>query len=403
MSTIHTIEVSDLVDPRAWIAGVPHGTFADLRANAPISWHEPETGGYWALTKHRDIAQISQDYARFTVERGDLYPPPPPETLEAQRNMLTVTDPPQHTRLRKLVSKSFTPRVVKRFDGWIREVVRDVLNEVQDKDEFDFAQDVAIRIPGLVIAAILGVDDQAGREAILSSAIDVFSMDAEDGMQRHYRGLQSLAAFVFERREVKRREPGDDLMSALNTATDDHGVLLTDEEYMKFVSVITLAGFETTGTLMSQAMRMMVEDPTVAQSVHTAIGAGQTRLAVEEFLRMVTPINYTARTALEDVEVGGQLIREGQTVLQWFTSANRDEDVFHDPDRYLVDRSPNPHMAFGGGGVHHCLGNHIARLETQILFEELHERNVSLKLAGDPVRPASLFTNQLSSLPVGRA
>jgi len=399
--TTHTeLDKSALIDPQTWRAGVPHTLFDALREQEPISWNEPETGGYWSLTRHKDIAQVSKDHERFTVERGDLYPRPNAETLAVQRDMLTLIDPPNHTRLRKLAAKSFTPRVIAKLEEWVREVIRGVLTDVSDKSEFDFMHDVAARIPGLVIASMLGIGDENGRETIVSCATDVFAMDQPDGQERHVRGLQNLAAFLFQVREDKRAHPGDDIMSALNEARDDNGQALTDMEYVKFVSLLTLAGFETTHTLMGQGMRILLEEPRINDVVREAVENDATRDAVEELLRVVCPVNYFARTAKEDVQIGDQVIKEGEMVLQWFAAANRDPEVFLNPHEFDLNRTPNPHMAFGGGGVHHCLGNHIARLETKILLEEMYSRQMKLEIAGEPRRGANIFVNQILSLPV---
>ncbi|KAA9160526.1 cytochrome P450 [Amycolatopsis acidicola] len=402
MTAVHEPGTVELTDPNVWLEGVPHDTFDRLRREEPVSWHEPETGGYWALTRQADIAAVSKDQEHFTSTQGDLYPFPPPEVLAEQADMMMLMDPPDHTRLRKLVQKSFTPRVVSKFDSWIREVVVRVLDDAAKLEKFDFIHEIASRVPGLVIAAILGIDRDEDRDYVVECATDVFAVNEPNGMERHVRGLQNMAGFAAKMREIKREHPADDMITALNDARDDAGRPLADGEYMKYVVLLTMAGFETTHTAIGQAMRLMLENPEIDAEIRAAIGRGESGAAVEELLRYITPINYFARVATSDVEIGGKTVRKGQMVLMFYPAANRDPEVFTDPHRFDVTRSPNQHMAFGGGGVHHCMGNHVARLEVKIFLEEFVARQEKLVLDGAPVRGANLFVNQVLALPVRR-
>ncbi|MCB8914163.1 cytochrome P450 [Rhodococcus rhodochrous] len=309
-------------------------------------------------------------------------------------------DPPDHTRLRRMVGKSFTPRVVAKFDSWIREVVINILDNLPRDEEFDFITDVAARLPGLVIAAILGIDDDTDREFIVECANDIFAIDAPDGPVRHVAAQHRLAQYVVELREYKRANPGEDMITALLHATDDDGNPPTDQEYIKYVALLILAGFETTHTVLGQTMLAILENREIATALRESVSSDQTVGAVEELLRVITPVNYFARTATADVELGGELIRAGDEVVLWYTAANRDPSVFPDPHVFDPSRSPNPHMAFGGGGIHHCMGNHVARLELKIFLEEFYRRGLQVELAGPAVRGANIFANQLKTLPV---
>ncbi|WP_009480557.1 cytochrome P450 [Rhodococcus sp. JVH1] len=396
------LSATSLTDPQTWVPGVPHEAFDLLREHGGISWVEPPTGGYWALTGYDEIAAVSKDHDRFTVEQGSFYPRPAPEVLDSQRGMLLLMDPPDHTRLRRMVSKSFTPRVVSKFNTWIRDVVVQILDEIPETESFDFISVVAARIPGLVIASILGIDEEKDRELIVDCANDIFAIDAPDGPERHVRAQERLAQYVVELRDHKRLYPGDDMVTSLIDARDENGELLTDQEYVKYIALLVLAGYETTHTLLGQTMLAMIKHPEIADQLQAAVADGGSSGAVEELLRFVTPVNYFSRTATEDVELSGCRIRKGDEVVLWYTAGNRDPKVFPEPHRFDPTRSPNMHMAFGGGGVHHCMGNHVARLEVRLFLEEVFARGLKFELAGEAVRGANIFANQLKSLPIRR-
>jgi cholest-4-en-3-one 26-monooxygenase len=396
------LRATELTDPETWRIGVPHDIFDAQRATDPIAWNEPASGGYWSLTRHADIAAVSKDHRNFTVTRGSFYPLPAPDVLESQQGMLLLMDPPDHTRLHKLVIKSFTPRVVAKFDDWIREVVHEVLDKVADRDSFDFITEVAGQIPGLVTAAILGISEAVDRQTVVRCADDIFSIDAPDGHDRHIRGQHDLAALVMRMLAEKGQNPNDDIISALNAVRASGDGQLSEIECVKYVALLTLAGFETTHTLLGQAMRLMLEDPRADAVIRETCAAGNVSDAVEELLRFVTPVNYFSRSANADVELGGKRISEGDVVVLWYTAGNRDPDVFDDPHRFIPARRPNRQMAFGGGGIHHCMGAHVARLEIKIFLEEFLRRGEHLVSGGPAVRRANMFVNQLAELPVHR-
>jgi cytochrome P450 len=390
-----------LTDPSTWLAGVPHATFDALRAKTPVARQDGPFGPYWSLTRHEDIAAVTRDQKSFTSTKGILHPIDP-AIVAAQQNMMLLMDPPAHTRLRRMASKSFTPKVVAHFHDWIRDVVCGVLDEIKERQEFDFVHDVAARVPALVIASILGVTDQNDREHVYECANDVFAMYQPDGAERLVRGVTNLAALVRRLREEKRENPAEDMITALNEATDSDGKTLSDTEYESYIVLLNMAGFETTHTLMAQSVRTLVENPEINEAVKSAVADGRADAAVEELLRYITPINYFARSATSDVQVGGEIIHQGDQVLMWYQAANRDPEVFDRPHEFVVGRRSNPHMAFGGGGVHHCIGNQVARVEMAIFLQEMFAREEPWELAGEPVRGANLFVNQLVSLPLRR-
>jgi cholest-4-en-3-one 26-monooxygenase len=383
------------------VTGVPHDAFDELRRNAPVSWHEKPEGNYWSLVRHADIAAVSCDSDSFTSSKG-IYYPPIPELANLQIDMLVFLDPPRQTQLRALVAKSFTPKVVQRLDGWVREVVQDVIADLRDKDEFDFVDDVASEVPAQVIASLMGVPDD-DRPRFKEWAKAIFARETEGGQEGFIEANLALAQFATDLREHKRRHPADDLTTGLIDARDSDGNPITDGEYQQFIWLLLMAGYETTHTMIGQSMRLMLEDPGVDAQVRAASRSAEPlRLCVEELLRMVTPINHFARHAKRDIEIGGQTIAEDDFVILWYTAGNRDPDVFDKPHEFRADRTPNPHLTFGGGGVHHCLGKHVARLEVSVLLDEFVRSGVKLELAGDPERGPSVMANQLLSLPVAR-
>lgn len=207
-----------------------------------------------------------------------------------------------------------------------------------------------------------------------------------------------MSEYGFELRDLKRRQPAQDLISELVSSPEQ----LTDQEYKGFFLLLLMAGYETTHTLMAQGMRSILENESIAQQVAGQCSIGNTSGAVEEILRYVSPVNNMARCAKQDVVIRGERIAAGDLVVLWYAAGNRDPSVFHSPHLFDATRDPNPHMAFGGGGTHFCLGAHLARLEGRILFEELHRRGIKLELAGEPEQVPNMFINQLAKLPLAR-
>ena len=395
-----TVETIDLTDPTVWEAGVPHETFDLMRREAPVSWHERPAGNYWSLTRHADITTVSRDQTNFTSHKG-IYYPPIPELADLQTDMLVFLDPPRHTQLRALVSKSFTPKVVQKLDGWIRDVARNVISGLRDKDEFDVVTEVASEVPAQVIASIMGVADE-DRARFKEWAVGIFGRETPGGEERFIQANIAIAQWTMELREHKREHPGEDLTTALIDACDDDGNPITDGEYQQFIWLLVMAGYETTHTAIGQTIRLMLEEPAVAEQVRACAHAGALQPCVEELLRVIAPINHFARHALRDIEIGGQTISEGDFVILWYAAGNRDPAVFERPHEFVATRDPNPHLTFGGGGPHHCLGKHIARLELKILLDELVRSGLEFRLDGEPVRGANCMANQLLQLPVAR-
>lgn len=398
--------IPDLSDPASFVEAVPYAAFAELRRRPGLYWqpseHGTAHGGFWAVTRHADIIEIEKHPELFTSTRGAAYPATnlPPDNRG--KDGLMLMDPPRHSRVRRVAASSFGPRVVRNFDPWVRAIVRETLDRIEELPWFDYVTEVAAMIPSLVIARVMGVPDR-DRHLIVEWANRSF---AAQQIQDESRNAQQMAVqgtmfqYLQEVLVPERREsPKDDMTSVLLQAAAEEDI--TPEECLHFLLLLLLAGYETTHTLIGQSMRMMLEDPTVEQAVLVGtVELGSDRVS-DEFLRTVTPTMNMARTATTETEIAGQAIRAGDLMQMYFISANRDETVFTEPDRFDPWRPETNHIAFGSG-AHRCMGSALAKLELRILFEEMQARGVQLQLEGEPRRGRSVFINQLTSLPVRR-
>ena len=391
----------DLADPAVFSAGVPHDYFAWLRAQDPVSFHEEPGGpGFWAVTRYADCVAVNRDHERFSSHRRGTMPfEIPEEAVEEQRLMMLNMDPPLHTRYRRLVNKGFTPRMVTQLHERIHAATDDILDAVIEGGEADFVTDVAAQLPLVVIAELLGVPAQERQKMfswsnrLVGSEDPEYQVSAEAPIQAAME-LYAYAAALFER---KRLDPGQDLMSVLAQVELD-GERLSDLELELFFLLLTIAGNETTRNLMSGAMVAFFEHPDQWQRLVADRSLLPT--AVEEMLRYVSPVMNFRRQTTRPVELSGVTVPADQKVVFFHISANRDEDVFDDPQRFDVGREHNPHMAFGGGGPHFCLGANLARMEIRVMFEHLLDRLPDLAPAGAPERLCSRFISGIKHLPV---
>ena len=392
--------------------GVPHETFALLRREAPVWWYDWPLGrGYWCVTKHADVVAVSRDTKTFTSEQGANLEDLDEEQRIVRQSMLE-TDPPRHTRLRGLVGPSFTPRAIKAYELALRELTAAVLDNALPLGEFDFIEEVAKQLPIRVLARLLGAPDEDtdrlidwGDRMIGNTdpeLADVLSDGPESDQYRMlpFRSPASLELFEYAHQIAaqRRRAPEEDLVSKLVQSEID-GEGLTEKELDAMFLLLVVAGNETTRQAIAHGMlalaehreqwRRLADDP---QLVWTA--------GADEILRWSSPVLHFRRTATRDVELGGQTIRLGDKVVVWYVSANFDEEVFADPLRFDVGRRPNPHITFGGGGPHYCLGAHLAKLEVQVMFDALLPRLADIELTGRPERMRTNFTNALKRMPV---
>jgi len=399
-----TSDFIDLADHDNFVDAVPHEAFARLRHEDPVHWNpEPNGRGFWAVTRYEDIRTVHRTPEVFSSEIGgtsleDLEP----EHIEARKSMIDM-DPPRHDELRALVNRRFTPKAVGVWEEQVRKVVREVLDEALPKGEFDFVHEIASEIPMQVFAEILGVPQEERREIIeigdrlLGNADPEYAHDGDDDAHRHlpFSSPAALDMFAFGRRiaDERRQHSREDIMSDLVKAG------LTQREMDVYFVLLATAGNETTRHTISHGLIALDEHPDQRERLRAGFGE-LGRTAAEEMLRWATPVHHFRRTAALDTELGGTEIHAGDKVTTWFVSGNRDETVFEQPMRFDVGRTPNPHMTFGPGGVHHCLGAHLAKMEVRITFEDLLSRGVELELTGAPERLRSNFFNGIKRMPV---
>jgi cholest-4-en-3-one 26-monooxygenase len=393
----------DLSDPDLFVERLPHDLFADLRRDAPVSWQTDRGGGgFWSVVRHADVVVANRDFAQLSAEQGImLFDQPELRSDDAPRMMIEM-DPPRHTRYRLLVNKGFTPRMIGRLEDQMRAVMRRVVDRVIGDGQCDFVTDIASELPLQVIAELLSVpvEDRAqlfewSNRIIGQTDDDGRDAPAYDSMARMYAYANELAAARRSRDDGT--DSRSDILGTLLAAEVD-GVRLSEREFDLFFLLLIVAGNETTRTAIAQGMLAFFEHPDQWDRLR-----GDRSLlpgAVEEILRWSTPILHFRRTATHDLELGGQVVRGGDKVVLWFVSANYDDDVFADPLRFDIGRDPNPHVTFGAGGPHFCLGANLARLEIRVVFDTILDRLADLRPAGAPVRLRSNFTNGLERLPV---
>ena len=395
----------DLTDSRNFVRGVPHEWFAHLRRHAPAYWHDEVDGpGFWAITRHEDCVTVNRDAQRFSSYRKGIFVWETPEDqIEQQRLMMVTMDPPLHTRYRRLVNKGFTPRMIGELEQRIHTVADDIIDRVCEAGSADFVLDVAAELPLVVLAELLGVPPEDRSKMFDWSNRMIGREDAEyQGEQVVAEENAALAAaelfgYAAALYEQKRLDPRGDLMSVL-TQVELDGEQLSELELDLFFLLLAVAGNETTRNLMSGAMVAFSQFPD--QWARLRADRSLLPSAVEEMLRFVTPVMNFRRQATEDVEIGGEKIQAEDKVVFFHVSANRDETVFDDPDRFDIGRKPNPHMAFGGGGPHFCLGANLARMEIIVMFEHLLDRLPDIHVDGEVQRLQSNFINGVKHLPV---
>jgi cytochrome P450 len=355
--------------------GDPYPAYKELRATAPVCWNDVTK--FWALLKYEDIRYVSGNPALFSSAKGITIPDPEFPNPVQEGNLIFI-DPPRHRQLRKLINTGFTRRRVSTLEPKIRAIVHHLLAEVQLGDTLEFAEGIAAPLPTRMIAELLGAPaedwEQFRRwsDACTGTADPEIELDSFEAIGELYEYFLQLIA-------ARREHARDDMLSALTEAEID-GEKLTDEDLLNFAFLLLVAGNETTRNLIALGTLALIANPGECRKLvdDPSLIPG----AVEEMLRWTSPVTHMARTATADVEIRGQLIKEGNTVVMLYGSANRDEEVFgSDAEEFKVARSPNPHIAFGCG-EHSCLGSQLARLEACVLFEVLLGRYRKLELTG---------------------
>ena len=409
--TVRSDEI-DLSSHDAFVKEVPLRAFKELREQDPVHWQPEPTPnrGFWAVTRFHDIEDILRDTKRFSSAHGITLEEQTEEEVEARRSMIDM-DPPNHSQLRRLVSKLFTRSAVAQYEGFIREQARLVLDGGLPKGEFDFVEEISRELPIRVLARIMGVPDEdlpmcvELGDAMIAQADPEYSravIDKEDTSEYRLLPFRSpaaveLMAYGHRLAEERRAEPRDDLVTKLVQSEVD-GEGLTTAQFDNFFCLLIVAGNETTRHAITHGVRALVDHPDQWRRLRDE--PELMPLAAEEILRYGSPTMHFRRTAQTDLELHGTRIRQGDKVVVWFVSGNYDEEVFTDAERFDVGRDPNPHMAFGSGGPHVCLGAHLARLEVRVMFEELIPRLESLEITGPVERLRSNFINGIKHMPV---
>jgi cytochrome P450 len=403
----------DLASHDFFVEAFPHEAFRLLREHDPVHWQPepPPNHGFWAITKYHDVETVIDDPTTFSSERGGvILEEMAPDELEARKSMME-TDPPRHTRMRKIASPLFTPRAMREYEGYCRDIARDVLDKALAKGEFDFVLDVAKELPIRVLVRILGVPDEDTDRLIewgdtmignTDPEYTNFVIDRDDTSDYRLMPFRSPAAadmmnYGHRMAEIRAEDPQSDLVTKLVHA-EVEGDRLSTRDFDNFFVLLVVAGNETTRNGISHGMQALMDNPDqlkLLQDEPSLIPG-----AVEEMLRWGSPTIMFRRTATRDTELRGVTIKEKDKVVVWFASANYDEEVFPDPFRFDVTRTPNRHFAFGAGGPHFCLGAPLARLEMRVMFEELLPRIKGMESAGEVSRLRSNFINGIKHMPV---
>jgi cytochrome P450 len=402
----------DLTDLDMWAREVPYEQFARLRCEAPVAWSDEPSGGpgFWSVVRYDDIVTASRDTRTFSSSRGVSFEEPTDDDMAARRTIID-TDPPAHTKLRKILSGGFTQRAVAVYEHFVRTLTEQVLDTGLTAEPFDFVDAVAKEVPIRVLARIMGLpaDDlplfiDLGDRLIANTDPDitdvVWGRDDTDAYRRFpFRSPYGKQLWDLGRAIVRDRltSPGDDLLSTLLRAEVD-GERLSETDLDNFFSIMVVAGNETTRIAIAQGVLAFCEHP--EQWNRLRADPALLEPATEEVLRWTCPTHFMRRTARADTQLGGATIKAGDKVVLWYVSGNRDETEFADPDTFDIARSPNRHLSFGRGGPHLCLGAHLARLEIRIVLAALARRVGAFELAGEPRRIRSNFTNGLRQLPV---
>jgi cytochrome P450 len=385
-----------------------HAIWRRLRREAPVHWNRGTDffPGFWSITTYEGILQVSRDPLTFSSARGITLATDPenPSPAAGAGRMLITMDPPRHVRLRRLVNKGFTPRAVALLEPKVRAITTQLLDEVASNGGCDFVVDVAANVPLAVICEMMGVPrEEWGAMFELTNRVlgadDPEYQTAEtqgDSLQTAIAGQREMFGYFMRWMAAHRRQPQDDLISVLLDAEVD-GEQLSEEEILFFCYLLILAGNETTRNAISGGLLALIEHP--EQFAKLRARPELLPSAVEEILRWTSPVTHMARYVTRDAEVLGQPIKQGEKVVMWYPSANRDETVFPDPDVFDIERTPNDHIAFGIG-EHFCLGAQLARQELTVVFDELPKRLDAIELAGPVERLRSNFIGGIKHMPI---
>ena len=389
----------DFTDPEIYAHRLPVQELAELRRTAPIWWNEqpPDQGGfgdggYWVVSKHRDVREVSLRSDVFSSAKRSIVPRYPEELaqgqIEAGRTSMIMMDDPEHSRLRKIIARGFTPRAVERLRADLSERAQRIAQRAAAEGSGDFVLQVACELPLQAIAGLLGVPPEDRGKLFDWSNQMIGSDDPEFA---HYNSLTSAGEmmwYAMQLAALKAEEPGDDIVTTLIQADAD-GQRLSEAEFGMFVVTLAIAGNETTRNSITQGMMAFTDYPDQWEQFK----AQRPKTAADEIIRWATPITAFQRTALADTELGGVAIKKGQRLVLFYRSANFDEEVFDDPYAFNILRDPNPHLGFGGTGAHYCIGASLARMTVDLMVNAIADHMPDLTPMGDPERLRSPFIN----------
>jgi cholest-4-en-3-one 26-monooxygenase len=395
----------DFTDPDVLLHGIPVNEFAQLRKTAPVWWNaQPpgstifDDGGYWVISKHQHIREISRDNDVWSTNAKGVVMRLPEgvtaEQLEVTKALLINHDPPEHTRLRTLVSRLFTPRAVASLEEKLARAAHEIVRSAAEKDSGNFVDDIAMKLPLLAIADLIGVPE-ADREQLFAWTNAVMNTDDPDFDSDPMTAHAELMGYAYNMADARRRCPADDIVTRLVQADID-GESLGETEFAFFVILLAVAGNETTRNAMTHGVKAFADHPDQWELYKR----DHPETAVDEIIRWATPVHCFQRTAKVDTEVGGVQIRKGQRVGLFYSSANFDEEVFDRPFEFNILRDPNPHLAFGGQGTHYCIGANLARMEIRLIFNEIANQLPDITTLAKPQRLRSGWINGIKDLSV---
>lgn len=404
---------ADLSDHDSFLAGAPHNTFARLRRDDPLSWSEMKGGkGFWSVTRHHDILDLNRNYELLSSARGIRMEDQTYEEYLARRTF-QETDPPEHSRTRVLVAKAFSKPVVALFEGQIRSICDSILDTVIPQGSFDAVKDVARQLPMRMLGQIIGVPDEdldwlveKGDQLIANTDPEftehvLDKADTEAYRLMPFRSPAGAELFDYAKALMRDKESRGDTSGVLHLILqpDAHGNVISENEFRNFFCLLVAAGNDTTRYSIAASLFALCNRPELL----TQLKNGDEALwetAPDEFIRWASPTMHFRRTATRDFELHGKQVKEGDKVLLWFVSGNRDESAFDNPFELNLRRSPNRHVSFGQGGPHICLGMWLARLEVKILLQELVKRISRIEQTGEHEFLRSNFIGGIKRLPV---
>lgn len=393
----------DLTDADAFQRGRHHEMLATLRREDPVYFHpDPDGGqGFWCVTRHADLITVNRDATVFSSAAQGINIPDIGDEQAGVRDMMLYMDPPRHTRYRKLVNKGFTPRMIGLIEDHLRAKATTIVDHVIERGRADFVEDIAAELPLQAIAELMGVPIE-DRKQLFAWSNTMIGFDDPEFQGSREAGLDAAAQMYMMANGLaaaRREDPRHDIVTTLINAEID-GDKLSEAEFDLFFLLLVVAGNETTRNVTAHGMKALIDHPDQMAKLVADPSPEHIDRAVEEILRWATPVLYFRRTALSDYELGGKQIKAGDKVVMWHISANRDEAVFDRPFDFDVDRWPNEHIAFGGGGPHFCLGANLARMELRLIFRELITRLPDIALDGEVEMLRSNFIGGIKRMPV---